>query len=102
MVVYCLAPEYLAMKIQGIMKLIMQQQNSLRCTSEQISVKPQALHRISVFMALQHMILKHMGCQLYIFKFSLKQSSEIIVLIDEYINMHHNNEFFFYVYILIL
>lgn len=56
--VYCLAPEYLEMRIQGIMKLIMQQQISLRCTSEQISKKPQALQRISVFIALQHMILK--------------------------------------------
>lgn len=83
------------MRIQGIMKLIMQQQNSLRCTSEQISVKPQALHKVSVFMGLQHTILKHISpkwCQLYIFKFSLKQSCEIIALIDEYINMHDNNE----------
>lgn len=56
--VCCLAPEYLEMRIQGIMKLIMQQQISLWCTSEQISEKPQALHRISVFIALQHIRLK--------------------------------------------
>lgn len=101
-IVYCLAPEYLEMRIQGIIKLIMQQQNSLKCTSEQISVKPQALHRISVFMALQHMILKHISperCQLYIFKFFLKQSCEIIVLIEECKNMHHNNKNLFSMFI---
>lgn len=69
--IYCLAPEYLEMRIWGIMKLNMQQQISPRCTSEQISQKHQAFHKISVFIASQHMTLKDISpewCQLYILK----------------------------------
>jgi len=55
--VHCLAPEYLEMRIQGIMKLIMQQQISLRCTSEQLSKKPQTLHR--VYSITTHDIKRH-------------------------------------------